>query len=187
MWLAAATLQIRSCCSCIEKIRSWQCETRLEYMTCSPLPDELKPEFLVGQHWLAKRCSTCQWSAIVVCRFILHDSSDSTCEQNGIIKKCTGSCLWKVTRILKLQTLYQTLERTAGHSPETQGGWPQVCRKTLRLRMQPSPDISCLWKVSIWPRWCANALLANFSKLAVWICCEKNAEFGACFCCSEFI
>ena len=85
---------------------------------------------------------TCQWSAIVVRRFILHDSCDSTCKQNRIIKKCTSSCLWKVTRILKLQTLYQTLERTAGHSPETQGGWQQVCRKTLRLRMQHHATIS---------------------------------------------
>jgi len=138
------------------------------------------PSFWCASIWLAKRCSTCQWSAMVVCRFILHDSCNSTCEQSRIIQKCSSSCLWKVTQILKLQTLCQTLER-----PETQGGWPQVCRKTLRLRMQPSPD--CLWKVSIWPRWFANALLANFGKLAVWSWCEKNAEFGACFCCSEFI
>ena len=97
------------------------------------------PSFWCASIWLAKRCSTCQWSAMVVCRFILHDSCNSTCEQSRIIQKCSSSCLWKVTQILKLQTLCQTLER-----PETQGGWPQVCRKTLRLRMQPSPD--CLWR-----------------------------------------
>ena len=68
-----------------------------------------------------------------------------TCEQNRIIKKCTSSCLLKVTRSLKLQTLYQTLERAAGHSPETQGGWPQVRRKTLRLRMQQNSWCSCMY------------------------------------------
>ena len=43
--------------------------TRVHVLPCQMNPN---PSWW-ARIWLAKRCSTCQWSAIVVCRFILHD------------------------------------------------------------------------------------------------------------------
>ena len=125
MWLAAATLQIRSCLLLywedyeLTQLTMWD-STWVDVFPCQMNPN---PSPWWASIWLAKRCSTCSdfrvqiyiaWCAI-------------TWERDRVIKKRTSSCLWKVTRILKLQTLYQALERTAGHSPETSGGWPEDC------------------------------------------------------------
>ena len=87
IWLTAASLQIRSCCSCIEKTGSWQCETWLEYMLSLARWTQIRvlcgwafdlPRDVLhanGQGWLS--CVDLAWCA-------------TTCEQNRIIK-CTIS------------------------------------------------------------------------------------------------
>ena len=131
MWPAAAALQIRSCCSFIEKIRSSQYDTWLTWLELrtSPLPDELisNPSSLWAFHL---QRDVRQWSAMVAwCAM-------TWSEQNPIqYSKCTNSCLWKVfvrsREFSKLQTLYKISERTAGHSLKTQGVWPTSLQKDL--------------------------------------------------------
>ena len=63
------TLQIHSCCYCVEKIVCWHVATidlnwrLLEHA----LPDELKPDLFAGERWTFKEMrTTCRWLTIII-------------------------------------------------------------------------------------------------------------------------
>ena len=125
MWRAAATLQIRSCCSCIEKIRSRQCDAWLTWV-------EDMFSLTRWTHYMPMISDGCGVQVYMFARCAMTWS-----EQNQIIKKCTMSCLWKASvrshenSILSNSQKSNSLQDFGAHSR------PQpVCRKAFRLCMQ---------------------------------------------------
>ena len=70
IWLTLLqTLQIHSCCYCVEKIGGWHVVTLdlnwrlLEHA----LPDELKPDLFAGERWTFEEMrTTCRWLTIII-------------------------------------------------------------------------------------------------------------------------